>query len=173
MKKSIIIYSSTDGHTKTICLYIKSIIKIKYSTKVISLNKISKENLDDYELIIIGASIRYGKHKKELYKFINQQEKILNDKPNAFFSVNVVARKKGKDTVDNNPYIKKFLSLTSWKPKYLDVFAGRIIYSKYNLIDKLLIILIMWISKGPTNTSQVHEFTDWKKIKEFANTFIN
>ena len=26
----------------------------------------------------------------------------------------------------------------------------------------------MWITKGPTDTSQTYEFTDWKKVETFA-----
>ena len=172
MDKSLIIYSSTDGHTKNICDYILSIIKIKYQTKLISIDKIHNETLEKYDLIIIGASIRYGKHKPEIYDFITKYEHFLNTKITAFFSVNVVVRKKDKNSINNNPYIRKFLSLTSWRPNYLEVFAGRIIYSKYKIIDKIMILLIMWLTNGPTDTSVTHEFTDWDKIKDFSNTLI-
>lgn len=173
MNNSLIIYSSTDGHTKKICEYILSIIEQKYNTKLISINSVHCEILEKYDLIIIGASIRYGKHKPEIYNFIEQQKLLLNSKITAFFSVNVVARKKDKNDINNNPYIQKFLSSTSWRPNYLDVFAGKIVYSKYKLVDKIMILFIMWLTKGPTDTSMTHEFTDWSKIKNFSNTLIN
>ena len=72
MNNSLIIYSSTDGHTKKICEYILSIIGQKYNTKLISINSVHFEALEEYDLIIIGASIRYGKHKPEIYHFIEQ-----------------------------------------------------------------------------------------------------
>ena len=31
-----------------------------------------------------------------------------------------------------------------------------------------MIRLIMWITKGPTDTSKTYEFTDWDKVEEFA-----
>jgi len=31
-----------------------------------------------------------------------------------------------------------------------------------------MIRLIMWITKGPTDISKTFEFTDWKKVDEFA-----
>ena len=172
MNKSLIIYSSTDGHTKNICNYILSIIKIKYNTKLISINNIHNESLQKYDLIIIGASIRYGKHKPEVYDFIKKHKAILSTKTTAFFSVNVVARKIEKNNINTNPYIKKFLSLTSWRPNYLEVFAGRIIYSKYKFVDRIMILIIMWVTKGPTDTSKIYEFTDWSKIRDFSNTLI-
>ena len=71
MSGSLIIYSSTDGHTKIICEKIKSISKNNSSIKIISLSEVNDLNLQIYEHIIIGASIRYGKHDKNLYKFIS------------------------------------------------------------------------------------------------------
>ena len=49
MKSSLIIYSSTDGHTKKICKYILSIIEQKYNTKLISINSVHFEALEEYD----------------------------------------------------------------------------------------------------------------------------
>ena len=54
------------------------------------------------------------------------------------------------------------------KPNNLGVFAGKIEYPKYKFIDKYAIKFIMWITKGPTDTSKKYEFTDWDKVKNFA-----
>ena len=85
-----------------------------------------------------------------------------------FFSVNVVARKPEKSTPSTNPYLKKFLSNIKWEPKNLGVFAGKIEYPKYKFIDKYAIKFIMWITKGPTDTSKTYEFTNWKAVEDFA-----
>ncbi len=53
-------------------------------------------------------------------------------------------------------------------PKRVGVFAGKIEYPKYNFFDKYAIKFIMWITKGPTNTLETYEFTDWEKVKAFA-----
>ena len=162
------IYSSTDGHTKTICKRMIDFLKDKNVTKLVSLNDAKNLDLSQFNKIIIGASIRYGKHSKELYKFIELNRNILNEKDSIFFSVNVVARKAEKNTPDNNPYIKKFLTISKWRPKKIGVFAGRVDYPNYNFFDKYIIKLIMFITKGPTDTSKSYEFTDWSKVEGFA-----
>ena len=96
----------------------------------------------------------------------------ISSKENAFFSVNVVARKPEKNTPETNPYVKKFLLKTSWKPRSLEVFAGKIDYPKYNFVDKHMIRFIMWMTKGPTNTNNTYEFTDWDMIDSFAKKVI-
>ena len=85
MPSSLIIYSSTDGQTKTICEKIKIFSKKNETIKLISLKEANDFDLQPYENIIIGASIRYGKHNKDLYKFIFSNKEVLKKKRSAFF----------------------------------------------------------------------------------------
>jgi len=169
MSKIIIIYSTTDGHTREICSRLLKIIE-KSNNEVVSIALEDEHNIDlnTFDKIIIGASIRYGKHSPRVYDFINQNLKILNQKSNAFFSVNVVARKPGKNRPETNPYLKKFLSQILWKPKELAVFAGKIDYQKYRMFDRYMIRIIMWMTKGPTHPKANVEFTDWNQVNKFG-----
>ena len=101
-----------------------------------SLDDATKLDLSSFNKIIIGASIRYGKHSKKLYKFITVNKKVLDQKQSIFFSVNVVARKLEKNTPETNPYIEKFLKISNWRPKKIGVFAGRVDYPNYGFFDK-------------------------------------
>ncbi|MDB4159004.1 menaquinone-dependent protoporphyrinogen IX dehydrogenase [Gammaproteobacteria bacterium] len=163
--QNLIIYSTTDGQTISIAEKIGEVLE---NSKVISIADAETLNLNDFETIVIGASIRYGKHKHEVYKFIKDNLEILDAKKNAFFSVNVVARKPEKNTPDTNPYMQKFLELSKWSPKNLSVFAGKIDYPQYKFVDKQMIRFIMWMTKGPTDINGTFEFTDWKKVESFA-----
>lgn len=165
MKKILLTYSTVDGHTKTIC---EKILSYSKTSQVDILPIDSSINIKDYDTVVIGASIRYGKYREEIFEFIKENEELLNSKDNAFFSVNVVARKENKNKPETNPYLIKFLNKISWQPKILDVFAGKIEYPKYKFLDKYAIKFIMWITKGPTDTSKVYEFTDWNRVKSFA-----
>ena len=169
MKKIVIIYSTTDGHTREICSRLQKIIEQENNeVTLIPIEDASEVELNKFNKIVIGASIRYGKHSKMIYQFISNHQQILDEKPNAFFSVNVVARKPDKNRPETNPYLKKFLSQISWKPKELAVFAGKIDYQKYTIFDRLMIRMIMWITKGPTDPKAKIEFTDWNQVNHFA-----
>ncbi len=87
--------------------------------------------------------------------------------------MNVVARKPEKNTPETNPYMKKFLELSLWKPQQLGVFAGKIDYPKYRFFDKTMIRFIMWMTKGPTDTSGTYEFTNWQQVEEFGKAFAD
>ena len=164
----LIIYSSTDGHTKKICETIKENLPSGNKFKLISLDEALYFNLEKCEKIIIGASIRYGRHNKKVLDFIIKNKNILDLKKTAFFSVNVVARKEEKSTPETNPYVLNFLKETNWKPNKLSVFAGKVDYPNYNFINKIVIRFIMMITKGPTDINNSYEFTNWENVRKFA-----
>ena len=56
---------------------------------------------------------------------------------------------------------------TDWKPTNVGVFAGKVDYPSYRLFDKYIIKFIMWLTKGPTDTSKSYEFTDWGEVEKF------
>ena len=166
--RSVIIFSSTDGQTKKICEVIKENLLNKDEHRLVSIENVSDVNIESYDSIIIGASIRYGKHNSKVTNFVKQNINFLQKKKNAFFSVNVVARKKGKDTPETNPYVQKFLNKTKWKPNKISVFAGKVDYPRYNFLNKQVIRFIMFITKGPTDITKTYEFTNWDNVKNFA-----
>jgi menaquinone-dependent protoporphyrinogen oxidase len=139
-----------------------------HEVKLVSIDDESHVNIALFDKIVVGASIRYGKHKKKVFEFVLRNKKVLEIKPSAFFSVNVVARKPGKNQPDNNPYMRKFLKQVPWRPNEVAVFAGKIDYQKYGFLDRSVIRFIMYITKGPTNPDTVAEFTDWEQVGKFG-----
>ena len=167
MIKTLIIYSTTDGQTVKICNKLAE-NSFNNNVKLCSLKDIKTEDLSIYNKIIIGASIRYGKHNPLVLEFVRNNMNILNNVKTAFFSVNVVARKKEKNTPSTNPYVKKFIKQTNWKPTNIGVFAGKVDYPSYKFFDKYIIRFIMWLTKGPTDISQSYEFTNWDEVEKFG-----
>ena len=162
--KLLIIYSTVDGHTKKICEYINKKLKNKRIISISSLEESVKFNLEQFDEIVIGASVRYGYHRKNVYEFIRNNKSILNDKRTVFFSLNLTARKSEKNTADTNPYVYKFLKKINWEPTIKDVFAGRLDYPNLDTLNKLAILFIMVITNGPKDTSKTYELTDWKRV---------
>jgi menaquinone-dependent protoporphyrinogen oxidase len=169
MAKILIIYSTTDGHTRHLCGRLGQMIEqTGHQVTVISIDDEPSVQKDSFDKIVLGASIRYGKHSKQVYQFIKTYQALLDSKPSAFFSVCLVARKPGKNTPQTNPYFKKFVKRIAWRPKETAVFAGKINYPIYDFWDRQIIRLIMWITKGPTDPRTVAEFTDWTQVEAFA-----
>jgi menaquinone-dependent protoporphyrinogen oxidase len=169
MAHVLILYSTTDGHTLAICRRVGEVVEQDG-------HRVTLKCLDDepgidiapYDKVVVGARIRYGKHTPQVFDFARTHRQALDAKPNAFFTVNVVARKPEKNTPQTNPYMLKFLKLSAWRPKELAVFAGRIVYARYSFWDRQIIRFIMWLTKGPTAPDTDVDFTDWKKVEAFG-----
>lgn len=169
MARVLIAYSSVDGHTRHICEHIAAAVRSAgHEVNLAAIDDGADIDLAAADKIVIGASIRYGKHRPRVAELINSNREILERKPSAFFSVNVVARKPEKSSPETNPYLQKFLRTIDWQPKNLAVFAGKIDYPRYSTMDRLAIRFIMWMTKGPTDPQAVVEFTDWARVDEFA-----
>ena len=166
--KTGIIYSSVDGQTLKICNKLRDVLlKNNQNVELFSIDDF-KEDVTNYDRLIIGASIRYGVHNKKIIDFINTNKKQLDSIKTAFFSVNLVARKSEKSTPDSNPYVIKFFKTIDWTPTIVEVFAGKLDYKKYPFFDRIMIQFIMWMTKGPTNTSTEIEYTNWDRVTAFG-----
>lgn len=171
MSRILIIYSTTDGHTLKICQRLQQVIESRNSGQHVTLIPVEdchQVDLRTFDKIVIGASIRYGRHSQKVIDCINRNLPLLESKPNAFFSVNIVARKPEKNQPETNPYLQKFLKRIAWRPRKLAVFAGKLDYPKYGPFDRFMIRFIMWITKGPTDPATVVEFTDWQQVEAFG-----
>lgn len=171
MAHILILYSTTDGHTLKIARRLQQVIEQEgHEVTLKCLEEDPAVDLAGYDKIVVGARIRYGKHTPQLFEFARSHRAALDAKPNAFFTVNVVARKPEKNTPATNPYMRKFLAQSAWQPRTLAVFAGRIHYARYRFWDRQVIRFIMWLTKGPTDPATDVEFTDWQQVDAFGRT---
>ena len=166
----LIVYSTVDGHTLEICQRLRQ--RLESGACHLTMMTVADANGTDlaaFDKVVIGASIRYGKHRPELVDFLKRHGPALNSRPTALFSVNLVARKPAKNQPDTNPYMRKLLGQLPWRPAAAAVFAGKIDYPRYDFLDRQIIRFIMWLTDGPTDRSAVIDFTDWAQVDAFAD----
>ena len=169
MSRILFLYSTVDGHTLKICGRLQQLVgQAGHESTLAALQGQSDIELEPFDEIVIGASIRYGKHRPQVAEFMRTHRTILERKPSAFFSVNIVARKPDKNTPDTNPYVRKFLRQIGWRPRQVAVFAGMLDYPRYGFWDRQIIRFIMFLTHGPTDPRSVVEFTDWKQVEAFG-----
>ena len=172
-RRVLVLYSTVDGHTREIAERVVTQIESAGITAELELlTPESHVEPNDYDAVVLGASIRYGKHRPEVAAFIAEHVAYLATTPSAFFSVNAVARKPAKQTPETNPYVRKFLGTIRWQPALIGIFAGRIDYPRYSFFDRHMIRLIMWMTKGPTDLAGSFEFTDWEAVDRFGREFV-
>ncbi len=168
MAHTLLLYSTNYGLSKRICERIRD--RVKEGGGEATVQPLVGHEVDPkmFDAIVIGASIRYGKHGRAVLQFIRKNQALLESRPSALFSVNLVARKPSKNTPQTNPYLGRLVAQSPWKPELLGVFAGEVDYSRYGPIDRRIVRLIMWITKGPTDLAAKMQYTDWDEVDRFA-----
>ena len=110
MARIVFVYSTIDGHTLEICERLRQVVAREgHQASMRKLTADSEIDLEPFDRIVVGASVRYGKHRPDVTRFIEENIDKLQITPSAFFSVNAVARKLDKRDAQSNPYVRKFL----------------------------------------------------------------
>lgn len=167
MIKTLILYATIDGQTKKICEYLANHLSEDHDITLGDLAQNKDIDLSTFDKVIIGGSVRYGRHHESMEAFLTQHKTLLNAQKTALFSVNATARKAGKNTPESNVYFTKLIQKTQVKAKLEAVFAGKIHLSQYGWFDRFMIKLIFRMG-GETLGPQAYEFTDWQQVERFA-----
>ena len=169
IRRALLLCSSTDGQTRRICERLSRILEDAGAAVTLTMIEDAKDVAPvGFDLVVVGARIRYGRTDARVIDFARRHAVTLEAMPNAYFSVNIVARKPGKDRPEANPYVRTFLRRARWRPRRVEVFAGRLDYPRYSVVDRLIIRLIMCMTGGPTRPDTVVEYTDWKRVEAFG-----
>jgi menaquinone-dependent protoporphyrinogen oxidase len=164
----LLLHQGVYGHTRRICERLQTeLAGLGHTADVVALDQV--HDLAPYDTIVIGASIRHGKHNPAVLEFIRKHQAVLESRPSAFFSVSLVARKPAKNTAQTNPYVKAFLAGCPWQPRLVAVFGGELDYQRYGAFDRMAIRFIMRLTGGPTDPNTKVVFTDWDEVGRFAS----
>lgn len=168
MAKILLLYHGVYGQTRKICDRLQAeLAALGHQAEVVPLPG-ETTNPAEFDAIVIGASIRNGKHNPIVMDFVRRNRELLQSRRSVFFSVNLVARKPAKNAPETNPYVKAFVSRSPWKPALLGVFGGNLHYQRYRWSDRHIIRFIMTLTGGPTDLSTNVEYTDWDEVRRFA-----
>ncbi len=168
MSRILLLYSSVYGLSRRICETLGGQLAARGDAAEVF--AITEPGVDPaaFDAVVVGASIRQGKHNPAVMAYVTKHLAALESRPSAFFSVNLVARKPGKNTPQTNPYLQRFLAGCPWHPKLLGVFAGELDYSRYGPMERRMMQLVMWINHGPTDPKTRVQFTDWNEVERFG-----
>lgn len=169
MPHTLIVYASVDGQTRRIAERIETTLQAHgVATTLVAIGKADHVDAADFDCVIAGAPVRYGKHDPGMARFLENNRHAIEQIPNAFFSVNLIARKPEKRNLEGNKYLRKFLDRLSFRPMHVEIIAGKLDYPSYRFIDRIMIQMIMKITDGPTDRNAVVEYTDWDQVDRFA-----
>jgi menaquinone-dependent protoporphyrinogen oxidase len=165
-------YATHDGHARKIATRIAERLTghgLAVTPSDLGETQPTPLELSRASLVAAVLAVRYGRHLPQGIEFVKTYRALHRPPPLALASVNLTARKPGKDTAEGSAYLRKLIAQNGLKPALATAFAGKLDYPRYDFFDKHIIRFIMLITGGPTDPTAVVEYTDWDKVDAFAD----
>src|SRR5471032_1386388 len=173
MPRILLLYATTEGQTARIAERIAHTLRGRGDSVDVQPADTARTQPDPaaYDGVMVGASIHYGHHPAYLRTLIRRHRDVLAARPCAFFSVSLSAGGPRPKPRAAQRYLDKFLRQTGWQPQLTASFAGALKYSLYGPLKRRVMIVIVGLGGGNTDTSQDYEYTDWDAVEHFADAF--
>ena len=121
---------------------------------------------------IVGASLHAQRYQASARRFVQGHAAQLNLVPSAFVGVSLAAASSDRAQVAAaRALVEAFPPAHGWHAGQVVSVAGRLAYTRYNFIVKLLMKRIARKQGAPTDTRRDYEFTNWTKVDQLADTF--
>ena len=169
----LIVYGTTHGQTAAIAAFLRLTLEQRGCQVAVSnVKEVPTPPLDQFDGILVGASVIARGHQPAIAAFIRDNVKTLNAMPSAFFSVSASA---GSSLEAGRAAARRlcdgFLAETGFHPDLSQCIAGAIKYTRYNFLLRWYMKKASRMNGGSTDTSRDHEYTDWGQVKDFAQQF--
>lgn len=169
-----VFYATSEGQTRRIAERIAARIRergVDAEAIEIGSRDLTGADWEDTRAVVLGASLRYGRHQASAAAFVRRHRAELSARPSAFFSVSLSAVSKNLAEVAAARQIaESFVDRAGWHPLTVGCFGGRLAYTKYGFLLRFLMRQIAKSHGGPTDTSRDHEYTNWDEVLRLADT---
>jgi menaquinone-dependent protoporphyrinogen oxidase len=174
MARVLILYGTTDGHTRKIATALREALVAEGVYAFVSDARYGTETVvaEDYDGVIVAASIHAGGFQRPVTRWVRKQAAELNRMPTAFLAVCLgilETRPEVRRTLDE--IVDRFRRSTGWRPAVIKFVAGALPYTRYNWLKRWIMRRIVAKAGGDTDTTRDFEYTDWEDLRAFARTF--
>jgi menaquinone-dependent protoporphyrinogen oxidase len=172
MSDILIAYGTGEGQTAKVANYVADALSERghVVTPVDVGSRGGSVSVDEFDAVVVGASIHVGKHQREVVSFARANRDLLAARPNAFFQVSLSSASDDPDRqAEAEGYVDEFREETGWHPDLVGGFAGAIQYSKYGFLKRFMMKRIAGDATGDTDTSRDYEYTNWDDVDVFVD----
>lgn len=175
MARLLIVYGTTEGHTALVARRLAEVIQQEgCDVELHESKEIRGTTLKGpFDGVLIGGSVHAGDHQSSLREFVKHNREMLGATPSAFFSVSLAAAEVDAEASgEAQVAVDKFIRETGWHPERVELIAGALVYTQYNLfIRHLMKLIAKHEGRTELDTSRDYDFTDWDAVERFGRSF--
>ena len=175
MKPILVVYGTTEGHTRKIAEFIAE--RIRRAGKNVDLIDSAMPDADQAQPFYAGAlicgSAHYQKHQAALTHFVKENVAWLNEIPTAFFSVNLAMlhedaefRGEAKKCAD------AFVEETGLRPCMVQLVAGALKYTRYDFFKRALLRYFVKPGGFEADATPDTEYTDSDDLGRVVDEYL-
>lgn len=174
MTHILIVYGTTDGHTRKIVQVLAEDLRAQLcSVDVLDAGgsrwRISPEG---YDGVIVAASVHIGDYQRTVARWVRAHAPMLNTMHTAFLSVCLAVLEKDPAAHEEiSRTMARFLARCGWRPTITKMVAGAVLYTRYGWLKRRMMKRIVEKAGGDTDTTRDFEYTDWNDLRGFACDF--
>jgi menaquinone-dependent protoporphyrinogen oxidase len=172
MARVLVLYGTTEGQTAKVARAIAA----RLAADAVDADVVQAGHGDprpaDYDGIVVAGSLHAGGYQKPVVRWLRAHGGELAKLPTAFVSVCLAIASTQANARDEARAIpQRFAEELGWHPTVIEVVAGALQYTKYNIFIRWMMKRIAAAAGGDTDTSRDYEYTDWRDVRDFADRF--
>lgn len=173
MARVLVVYGTTDGHTRTIAAKIAE-AACRRGHHAGTADAALGLTPATYDAVIVAAPLRRERQLPQVERFVRGNLAALNDMPTAFCSISLTAAlpDPGRQ-FEARACADVFLRDTGWRPDAVFLAAGALQYSRYGFFTRMMMKRIARKMGGDTDTSRDYVYTDWEKLRRDVDAFLD
>jgi menaquinone-dependent protoporphyrinogen oxidase len=174
MSRLLILYGTTNGHTRKIAKVLSETLGEEgFLCDVIDADGVPPElEASAYDGVLVAASIHAGGYQRAVKRWVRAHAGQLNLVPSAFVSVCLgVLERRPEAQAEVREIMHRFLRASGWQPTVTQTVAGALLYTQYGWLTRWFMKRIVAKAGGDTDTSRDYEYTDWDDLRAFARAF--
>ena len=174
MTTILIVYGTTDGHTRKIAQVLAENLRAQFCSVDIvdSVGTLRRLGPDGYDGVIVAASVHIGAYQRTVADWVRTHAKTLNLMPTAFLSVCLaVLQKETEPRQEILRIMRRFLDRCGWRPTITRMVAGALPYTRYGWLKRMMMKRLVAKAGGDTDTTRDYEYTDWNDLRTFSRDF--
>ena len=174
MAHILTVFGTGEGQTEKIADSITEEFRVRgHKATTVNVAEMDSElDVDEFDAVLIGASVHYGRQQKSVRRWVKTNRDVLVRKPNGFFQVSGASGAKNEEGLaEATGYLDKFIDATNWQPDRIALFGGALRFSEYGFLKRALLKFIVRNQEFEMDESGDAELTDWESVVSFAGEF--
>jgi len=174
MKRLLIAYATTEGHTREIAEYLAAeALKVGYSTALFDvLAPAGEMDPSDFDGTIVAASVHMDCHPPAIEAFVIRHLKVLQTGRSAFLSVSLSAAGDAEDRYVAWEYVREFENRTGWRPPSVEIVAGALKFSDNDFFKRWAMRRLLAKKRIRQDPRTDYDYTAWHELSRFLQGFL-